>query len=97
MKRIIIMCFFFTAVLGRAQVTYGDLAKYPVFPECQETEHAEREYCFNRTLQTFIYSNFEMPEDVVEKNFKGKINVLFEVDNSGVFKVIYVDGAFEVL
>src|SRR5690554_3946706 len=38
-----------------------------------------------------------MPVDVVEKNFKGKINVLFEVDNSGVFKVLYVDSAYESL
>lgn len=97
MKRFLIICFFFAAVLGRAQVSVGDLEKYPVFPECVETELSEREYCFNRMLHSFIYATFEVPEDVIDENFIGKINILFEVNKAGEFILLYVDSAYESL
>ena len=63
----------------------------PIFSSCDKLQGKELETCFYQQVQTFIYTNFQVPQKLKDSNYKGSINVLFEVDNKGTFKVLYVD------
>ena len=71
--------------------------RLPVFPNCENLESKELENCFYNQVQDFVFQNFVVPENLVQNNFQGKIKVLFEVDDKGVFKVIYVNAVDETL
>ncbi|RTZ00335.1 gliding motility protein RemB [Flavobacterium sp. RSP49] len=65
--------------------------RFPVFPDCVNLQSEALESCFYNQVQDFVFQNFEIPEHLVQSDFQGAVKVLFEVDNTGVFKVIYVD------
>src|SRR5690606_9647749 len=92
-----LLCFLFFSLSLTAQVSTIHYEKYPVFPGCEGVNADGMEQCFSQTLQQFIYDNFEVPNVVAEKNYKGNIHVLFEVTKEGKFKVLYVDGMYEEL
>ena len=52
---------------------------------------------FLLSSSNFVFQNFEVPENLKQNNFKGNVDVLFEVDSNGVFKVIYVNAVDEDL
>lgn len=87
---------FFTFSLT-AQVSATQYEKYPVFSNCKGVSVDTMEECFSETLQRFIYDNYEVPADIALQNYKGNVNVLFEVTKEGKFKILYVDGIFEEL
>lgn len=65
--------------------------RFPVFSNCENLESKTLENCFYKEVQDFIFQNFVVPENLVQNSFKGTVKVLFEVDQTGVFKVIYVN------
>jgi hypothetical protein len=65
--------------------------RFPVFLNCQKLESQKLVNCFYDEVQDFVYRNFEVPLNLKQNNFQGKIKVLFEVDAKGVFKVLYVN------
>ena len=65
--------------------------RFPVFSNCENLESKTLENCFYKEVQDFIFQNFVVPENLVQNSFKGTVKVLFEVDETGVFKVIYVN------
>lgn len=69
----------------------------PVFPNCQNALNKDLEVCFYNQLQDFVYANFKVPEVVQQKDFKGQVITLFEVDASGAFRVLYVDAMYPEL
>ena len=69
----------------------------PQFKNCENKDIAEARTCFDQQIQEFVYKNFQVPEVVVQNQFKGVINVLFEVDTVGVFIVRYVDAVYPEL
>ncbi|WP_372937518.1 gliding motility protein RemB [Seonamhaeicola sp.] len=71
--------------------------KPPVFPNCNGTEIDSLQACFDRNVFNYIYENFKLPQIVINENYKGRITVLFEVDKTGNFKVIYVDAFYNEL
>jgi len=71
--------------------------RFPVFPNCENLEAIALEKCFYNQVQDFVFQNFVVPENLVQNNFKGNIKVLFEVDEKGVFKVIYVNAVDDLL
>jgi hypothetical protein len=71
--------------------------RFPVFPNCENLETKALEKCFYNQVQDFVFQNFVVPENLVQNNFKGNIKVLFEVDEKGVFKVIYVNAVDDLL
>jgi hypothetical protein len=97
MKQFVFLFIFGLSFLASAQVTSAKYEKYPVFKECSGVEVALMENCFNHTLQQFIYKNFKVPEVVFKENYKGNVNVLFEVTKEGKFKILYVDGIYDEL
>ncbi|RMA65683.1 gliding motility protein RemB [Ulvibacter antarcticus] len=85
------------SVISFAQNNNSSFEKYPVFTECAAVEIDQLEYCFNNTLQQFVYSNFKSPEIVFSENYQGSMSVFFEVDKEGDFKVLYVDAIYNEL
>ncbi|MFV5691605.1 gliding motility protein RemB [Flavobacterium sp. LT1R49] len=71
--------------------------RFPVFLNCENLQGKELEKCFYYQVQNFVFQNFEVPENLKQNNFKGNVEVLFEVDSNGVFKVIYVNATEEDL
>ncbi|MBB6386049.1 hypothetical protein HNP35_001129 [Flavobacterium notoginsengisoli] len=70
---------------------------FPVFLNCENLDGKKLENCFYKEVQDFVFSNFQIPENLKEKKYKGEVKVLFEVDATGEFKVIYVSAASEEL
>ncbi|MEM0517801.1 gliding motility protein RemB [Aequorivita flava] len=97
MKQILLLLVFCFSIVSFAQISTAQYEKYPVFPECETVSEALLENCFTNTLQQFIFENFEVPEIVFTKNYKGAVNVLFEVTKDGKFKVLYTDAIYEEL
>jgi len=96
MKYLIPLFFFF----GFCQITTAQtnaMEQFPVFPDCKVASANQQEACFYNQLQDFIYTNFKVPQVVTEKNYKGNVIALFEVDTTGTFKVLYTDAAFPEL
>lgn len=71
--------------------------KPPVFIECDSLTVDQLKSCFNFTLNSFIYNNFKLPEIVSEESYKGNVQVLFEVDKEGRFKIVYIDAIYDEL
>ncbi|GGW59539.1 protein involved in gliding motility RemB [Winogradskyella epiphytica] len=96
MKRIVLFAILLSATFGYAQtiITYE---KPPVFSECDSESVDQIKSCFNFTLNSFIYENFEIPQVVTDESYKGNIQILFEVDSDGEFKVVYVDAIYDEL
>lgn len=67
--------------------------RFPVFPNCENLQSTELKSCFYNKVLDLVFENFQVPQDLKESNYKGMVNVLFEVDANGVFKVIYTDAA----
>lgn len=80
-----------------AQNELSNIEKYPVFPECEDSAIDQLPTCFNRTLQQFFYSNFQVPGVVSKEDYRGRLTVLLEIDKSGVFRAIYTDAMYDEL
>ncbi|MGK0252768.1 MAG: hypothetical protein ACI9OE_000213 [Mariniflexile sp.] len=71
--------------------------KPPVFSNCDSLEILDLQKCFDKNVYSRIYDNFKIPENVTIENYKGEVVVLFEVDTTGLFKVIYIDAMYDSL
>lgn len=71
--------------------------RFPVFSNCENLEAKELENCFYIQLQNFIFANFRVPNNLKQNNYNGNVAVLFEVDTTGTFKVLYVDAIYPEL
>ena len=71
--------------------------KPPVFPNCETVEIDALQKCFHRNIYTHIYENFKVPQKAMDENYKGEVVVIFEVDATGQFQVMYVDAMYEEL
>jgi hypothetical protein len=98
MKKILpFLVLLFLSSRMNAQVTQKATDRFPVFPSCENLQFQALEICFNNQVQDFVYNNFKVPEDLNQSNYKGTVIVLFEVNESGNFKVLYVDAIYEKL
>ena len=76
----------------------GNVAeRFPIFKECVNLQSKALEKCFYNQVEDFIFSNFQVPGVLKQNNFSSTVKILFEVDATGVFKVIYVDANDELL
>ncbi|MFD1161746.1 gliding motility protein RemB [Hwangdonia seohaensis] len=71
--------------------------KPPVFPNCESVDIEALQHCFDNSVFTHIFYNFKVPQKTLDENYKGNVAVLFEVDTTGTFKVIYVDAIYNEL
>jgi hypothetical protein len=96
MKRILLVAILSMSLFGFTQ-NLSTYEKPPVFSECKSEAIDQLKSCFNHTLKSFIYKNFDVPTVVSDESYNGDIQVLFEVDNQGEFKVIYADAIYDEL
>ena len=96
-KYILFFLFLFCFSFSKAQIAKKSSDQFPVFPDCVNQFDKELENCFFTQVQDFIYSNFKVPDNLVQTNYKGTVSVLFEVNENGKFKVQYVDAVDEEL
>ena len=75
----------------------NEYEKYPVFPECENTDVNQLPDCFHQTLQQFIVQNFQLPEVVNQESYRGQLVVLFEVNREGQFVILYIDAVYQEL
>ncbi|MBK0370256.1 energy transducer TonB [Flavobacterium agrisoli] len=78
-------------------VTNSVNERFPVFEACQKVANDSLEICFYEKVQELVYAHFEVPASLKENNFKGVVKVLFEVNTSGEFKVLYVNAVADDL
>ena len=92
MKKIFPLLFLlFTSWSLSAQNVVANTEQFPVFPACKNLMYQELESCFYNQVQDYVYNHFQVPEDLKIADYKGSIIVLFEVNQEGVFKTIYID------
>ena len=96
-KQFLIFLFLGCSFFMRAQITSKNLEQFPVFPDCENLTSKNLEACFYAQVQDFVYVNFKIPENLTQKDYKGSCIVLFEVDDQGMFKVLYVDAVDQQL
>ncbi|WP_298155835.1 energy transducer TonB [Flavobacterium sp.] len=95
MKYTLLSLFFLLNIgTAAAQVT---AEQFPVFPNCTDKNPLETERCFYTQLQDHVFNNFKIPDNLKQNGYKGNVNVLFEVDSTGAFKVQYVDAIYPEL
>jgi hypothetical protein len=80
-----------------AQTKGNPFEKYPVFANCEQVDIHALELCFNNTVRELIHANFKAPGIVSEENYTGSMNIFFEVDKEGNFKLLYVDAVYTEL
>lgn len=95
MRKSFLVLFFIYSQFCFSQVTNKE--RFPVFPACKNVLEKDLEVCFYNQLEEFVYKNFQLPDVVKQKEFKGKVITLFEVDTTGTFKVLYVDAMYPEL
>lgn len=91
LKLVILSSFLLLFLSAQAQQDENGLSIYPIFPECVSVEKESLPICFNNAIRKQVLSDFQVPESLATTNYKGEVKVLFEVDQEGTFKVIYVD------
>ncbi|MDI1257479.1 MAG: gliding motility protein RemB [Flavobacterium sp.] len=96
-KKLYILFFTFASLIATAQVSNKSSERFPVFPSCEKLDGAALEKCFYTQLQDFTFNNFKVPDNLTQNNYKGSVKVLFEVDTTGTFKVLYTDAIYPEL
>jgi len=94
MKNILFLLFCFVTLNGLAQNS-NLLKNYPRFEDCKGISDAEEEDCFRKEFQEALFENYIEPEIVSEENYEGTATLIFEVDQEGVFQLIYIETKYE--
>jgi hypothetical protein len=76
---------------------YSQIEKYPVFAACDTAVIAELEICFRNQVKNAVIAEFKIPENLKKDQYKATTNIVFLVDASGNFKVIYVNSPYKEL
>ncbi|SDS16498.1 gliding motility protein RemB [Gramella sp. MAR_2010_147] len=97
MKYILLLPFIILSFQLAAQDVNQSSEVYPEFVECENVAYSNQPDCFNRTLIAFITTNFQVPEIVQTESYKGQLTIIFEVDESGEFQLIYLDASYDEL
>lgn len=96
MKNIFLIVFVSFQLIGLAQ--NSELyEKPPIFKGCEEESLANLKACFNDALNDYIFEHFQVPQEVLDADYKGEVKLLFEVDKEGEISVVYVDAFYEAL
>ena len=69
MKKIYSLLLFLIGFTTFAQNSTNE--QFPVFQECENAIGKQKETCFYNTIQNYFYSNFKVPQELQEQNYKG--------------------------
>lgn len=76
---------------------YSQMEKYPVFAACDSLVISELQTCFRNQLKNAVIAEIKIPENLKKDQYKATVNIVFLVDASGNFKVIYVNSPYKEL
>ena len=76
------------------QITFSQVEKFPVFDDCKSVSIEQLEKCFYEQVNKTINAELKIPQKLLDEDFKGGITITFIVDNSGQFKVLYVNSPY---
>ncbi|WP_372792748.1 gliding motility protein RemB [Lutibacter sp.] len=76
---------------------FSQIEKYPIFKECDSLNVSEIPFCFKNQVKNLILAEIKVPENIQQENFIGTINIVFLVNTSGNFNVIYVNSPYKEL
>ncbi|MDO9262184.1 MAG: gliding motility protein RemB, partial [Flavobacteriaceae bacterium] len=79
------------------QTTYSQVEKFPVFEVCKSVSIEDLEQCFYEQVNKTISSELKIPQKLKDDNFKGGVTITFIVENTGKFKVLYVNSPYPEL
>ncbi|KAA5827791.1 gliding motility protein RemB [Algibacter amylolyticus] len=96
MKQFIVLVLLLVQYNFYAQDAFS-VEKPPVFPNCEEVAISDLQSCFNTQVYNEIHNNFKVPTNLTEAGFKGEVVVVFEVDTTGQFKIVYTDAIYSEL
>lgn len=96
MRQFIVLVLLLVQYNFYAQDTFS-LEKPPVFPNCETETITNLQSCFNTQVFHNIYNNFKVPAHITEAGYKGEVVVVFEVDTTGQFQIIYTDALYSEL
>lgn len=96
MKNYLFLLFLLSAIILKSQAQDSS-QRFPEFPQCTNADFANKETCFKNTLTKFVLNNYEVPLEVIRENYRGEIIVIFEVDKTGNFNIVYTDAAYAEL
>lgn len=92
-KKITFILLFFCTFFASGQNKLKE--NFPMFPNCESKQAKDLEVCFYNEVQSFVFGNFQVPKSL--RDVKTEVVVIFEVDENGSFKVLYVDAIDENL
>lgn len=90
-KKLLLFLFFIPAIL------IAQSERHPTFKECTDKDFEKIETCFYKTTKELFFKEFNSPVILEREKFKGAVNVIFIVTNTGKFKVIYVNSPYKEL
>jgi hypothetical protein len=93
MKQFVVLLLLLVQYTVQAQVALYE--KPPVFSNCDSLDIQALKSCFDKNVMEHIFNTFNVPQNVKDSNYKGDVVVLFEVDTTGQFRVMYVDAMFK--
>lgn len=76
---------------------YAQSEKFPVFEVCKNETITSVKKCFYEQTKELFFQEFKEPEVIEKEAFKGLVNAIFLVSNTGEFKLLYVNSPYEVL
>lgn len=86
MKKFLISLFFVVVATN----TFAQEERYPEFSSCEKVSLFDKEDCFYNKIQELFFKSFKTPKQLVDRNFKGIVNVKFVVTVEGKFKPVFI-------
>jgi hypothetical protein len=89
--------FFVNAQVPNAVQSENSDERFPVFSSCKNLNGQDLENCFYNEVQQLVYHNFQVPRKLKQNQYAGMVKVLFEVDATGRFVILFVNSNNEEL
>ncbi|MCL6268137.1 energy transducer TonB [Flagellimonas myxillae] len=77
------------------EVSFIVVEDSPVFPGCEDAQ--DQRACFQSMMQKHIRKNFRYPENAVDMNLQGRVNVMFTIQKDGSIDDVRMRGPHKVL
>ncbi|MEN8185727.1 MAG: gliding motility protein RemB [Bacteroidota bacterium] len=91
-KLLFVLSLIFTFTQLSAQIE-----RSPVYPGCENIDVSKTEDCFFSSIEKEILQNYNVPQNVIDDNYKGQIKIIFQVTQEGKLEVIYTHSMYKEL
>lgn len=88
---------FFIFLFILPSICFSQSEKFPVFDLCKDEVISAVEDCFYKQTKELFFKEFKEPSIIGKEGFKGLVNAIFLVSNSGEFKLLYLNSPYEEL